>query len=81
MDIWDEYLARRTALGMSEHSSALAFSTVKGEPLVPFELDIHLRMASTVRVSIQANVEFCTGLLAARYHEGVEAWQRKEVAA
>lgn len=81
VDVWEEYLARRTALGMSEEPNALAFATVKGEPFAPFELDIHMRMASTVRVSIQANVEFCTGLLAARYHEGVEAWQKKEVTA
>ena len=80
-DIWEAYLDRRSALGMSNDPDTLAFTTVKGEALAPFELDIHLRMASTVRVSIQANVEFCTGLLAARYHEGVEAWQRKEVAA
>ena len=79
--VWEEYLARRSALGMSEDPDTLAFTTVNGAALAPFELDIHLRMASTVRVSIQANVEFCTGLLAARYHEGVEAWQRKEVAA
>jgi hypothetical protein len=80
LEIWNEYLARRTSLGMSEHPETLAFTTVAGEAFSPAELDIHLRMASTVRVSIQANVEFCTGLLAARYHEGVEAWQQKEVA-
>jgi metal-sulfur cluster biosynthetic enzyme len=80
-DVWDEYLVRRSALGMSLSPDMLAFTTVKGEPLETYELDLHLRMARTVRVSIQANVEFCTGLLAARYHEGVEAWQKKEVAA
>lgn len=79
--IWEEYLARRAALGLASGPDALAFATVKGEPFVPAELDIHMRMANTVRISIQANVEFCTGLLAARYHEGVEAWQKKEVTA
>jgi len=38
------------------------------------------RAARTVRISLQSNTEFCTGLLAARYGGGAEEWQRKEVA-
>ena len=43
-------------------------------------LDRYLRLARSVRISLQSNTEFCTGLLAARYdgEAGVESWQRRE---
>ena len=61
----------------------LAFTDAQGAPLDAGGLDTYLRLARSVRISLQSNTEFCTGLLAARYdgEHGVEDWQRKEVVA
>jgi metal-sulfur cluster biosynthetic enzyme len=78
---WDEYLIRRRELGLPEDSGALAFTMPTGAPLDPGTLDAYLRVARSVRISIAANAEMCTGLLAARYHEGIGEWQRGVVIA
>jgi hypothetical protein len=78
---WREYLDRRRDLGMDEAPSALAFTDAQGRPLEPGALRDHLRLSRSVRVSLQSNTEFCTGLLAARYGDGLEEWRRGEVAA
>ena len=77
---WAEYLARRRDLGMDEGPDALAFTDAQGEPLGAEGLDDYLRLARSVRISLESNTEFCTGLLAARYGD-LEEWQRKEVPA
>jgi metal-sulfur cluster biosynthetic enzyme len=80
-DDWREYLLRRREVGMPEERSSLVFTDAGGEPLAPDALGRYLRLSRSVRVSLLANAEFCTGLLAARYDASPEAWQRKEVAA
>jgi metal-sulfur cluster biosynthetic enzyme len=77
---WAEYLARRRDLGMDGGPEALAFTDAQGEPLAAEGLDDYLRLARSVRISLESNTEFCTGLLAARYGDH-EEWQRKEVPA
>jgi len=78
---WVEYLARRRELGLPEAPSSLVFTDAGGGPLAPDDLGRYLRLSRSVRVSLLANAEFCTGLLAARYEASPEAWQRKGVAA
>jgi metal-sulfur cluster biosynthetic enzyme len=80
---WSEYLCRRRDLGMGEAPAELAFTDAQGAPLAPDGLDNYLRLARLVRISLQSNTEFCTGLLAARYDggAGVESWQGREVVA
>jgi metal-sulfur cluster biosynthetic enzyme len=80
---WLEYLRRRRDLGMGEGPSELAFTDAQGAPLSADGLDMYLRLARSVRVSLQSNTEFCTGLLAARYdgEAGAESWQQREVVA
>lgn len=77
---WLEYLRRRRDLGMGEGPSELAFTDAQGAPLAADGLDMYLRLARSVRISLQSNTEFCTGLLAARYdgEHGVESWQARE---
>lgn len=77
---WSEYLRRRRDLGMGEGPSELVFSDAQGAPLAADSLDTYLRLARSVRISLQSNTEFCTGLLAARYdgEGGVESWQQRE---
>jgi metal-sulfur cluster biosynthetic enzyme len=80
---WSEYLRRRRDLGMGDGPAELAFTDAQGAPLEAEGLDHYLRLARSVRISLQSNTEFCTGLLAARYDGelGVESWQRREVMA
>ena len=68
---------------MGEGASELVFTDAQGAPLAARGLDTYLRLARSVRISLQSNTEFCTGLLAARYEgeDGVEGWQRREVVA
>ena len=79
---WREYLARRRGLDMAEGPDALTFTDAQGAPLDAEGLNDYMRLARAVRISLQSNTEFCTGLLAARYEgaSGIEAWRRKEVA-
>jgi len=80
---WSEYLRRRRELGMGEAPAELVFTDAQGAPLAADGLDHYLRLARSVRISLQSNTEFCTGLLAARYdgEGGVESWQGREVVA
>jgi metal-sulfur cluster biosynthetic enzyme len=80
---WSEYLRRRRDLGMGEAASDLAFTDAQGAPLAADGLDRYLRLARSVRISLQSNTEFCTGLLAARYdgEGGAHGWQQREVVA
>ncbi len=78
-DQWHEYLRRRIELDMDVDPEASVFTGAQGEPLDAEGLDHYIRVARSVRVSLMANSEFCTGLLAARY-DTLEAWQHAEVA-
>lgn len=78
-DQWHEYRRRRTELDMDDRAEALAFTSAQGEPLDADGLDHYIRISRSVRVSLMANSEFCTGLLAARY-DTLESWQHAEVA-
>ena len=80
---WSEYLRRRRDLGMGQAPAELVFTDAQGAPLAADGLDMYLRLARSVRISLQSNTEFCTGLLAARYdgEGGVETWQQREVVA
>lgn len=80
---WSEYLRRRRDLGMGEAPAELVLTDAQGAPLAADGLDHYLRLARSVRISLQSNTEFCTGLLAARYdgEGGVESWQQAEVVA
>ena len=80
-DEWAEYLSRRRQLAMSDDPAALAFTDAQGRALAAEGLADYLRLARSVRVSLESNTEFCTGLLAARYGDGLEEWRTKEVAA
>ena len=68
---------------MGEDPAELVFTDAQGAPLAADGLDMYLRLARSVRISLQSNTEFCTGLLAARYdgEGGVESWQQREVVA
>ena len=72
---------RRRELGMGEDPGALVFTDAQGAPLAADGLGDYLRLARSVRISLESNTEFCTGLLAARYGDGLEEWRAKEVAA
>ncbi|HSJ73293.1 MAG TPA: hypothetical protein VK904_03175, partial [Miltoncostaeaceae bacterium] len=78
---WAEYLARRRDLAMGDDPASLAFTDSQGRALAADGLADYLRLARSVRISLESNTEFCTGLLAARYGDGLEEWRAKEVAA
>lgn len=80
---WSEYLHRMRDLGLSQAPEAPTFTDATGAALAAEGLAHHLRMSRLVRISLQSNTEFCTGLLAARYEGegGVEQWQREGVTA
>lgn len=77
---WAEYLLRRRELDMETGPDALVFTDAQGAPLAADGLADYLRLARSVRISLESNTEFCTGLLAARYGDGLEEWRAKEVA-
>ena len=66
---------------MGDEPGALAFTDSQGDPLAADGLADYVRLARSVRISLESNTEFCTGLLAARYGDGLEEWRTKEVAA
>lgn len=78
---WAEYLSRRRQLAMSDDPEGLAFTDAQGRALASDGLADYLRLSRLVRISLESNTEFCTGLLAARYGDGLEEWRTKEVAA
>ena len=80
-EAWSEYLGRRRNLDMDAGPDAVVFTDSQGGALPAGGLADYLRLARSVRVSLESNTEFCTGLLAARYGDGLEEWQTKEVAA
>ena len=61
------YLARRTELGLDASPSAPALVRPDGSPVPREALERHLRIARTVRVSVEGNAGLCRGLLKTRY--------------
>jgi metal-sulfur cluster biosynthetic enzyme len=61
------YLQRRLELDVDASPAAPALVRPNGEPVPPDTLERHLRMARTVRVSVEANAGLCRGLLRTRY--------------
>lgn len=61
------YLARRAELGLDVSAGAPALVRADGAAVAPGELERHLRVARTVRVSVEGNAGLCRGLLATRY--------------
>jgi metal-sulfur cluster biosynthetic enzyme len=64
------YLQRRLELGLDASPTAPALVRPNGEPVLEQALARHLRMARTVRVSVEANAGMCRSLLRTRY--GIE---------
>lgn len=70
----DGLLRRRSDLGIAAGSGAVVCVDERGTPWPVGELPRRLRLARSVRVSIDGNAHFCRGLLATRY-PGAEAAQ------
>jgi metal-sulfur cluster biosynthetic enzyme len=58
---------RRRALGLDDSPSALVLVDAEGRTSTRAEAPKRLRMARSVRISIDGNAHFCRGLLATRY--------------
>jgi hypothetical protein len=64
------YLQRRLELGLDVTAAAPAVVRSSGEPVPEEALERYLRIARTVRVSVEANAGMCRSLLRTRY--GIE---------
>jgi metal-sulfur cluster biosynthetic enzyme len=64
---FDKYLQRRAELGLDVSSEAPLLVDPDGNRIPKEAVVEHLRLARTVRVSIEGNASFCRGLLATRY--------------
>jgi metal-sulfur cluster biosynthetic enzyme len=62
-----EYLARRAELGLGVSADAAAFVRPDGVPVPAAEMGRFLRIARTVRVSVEGNAGLCRSLLRTRY--------------
>jgi metal-sulfur cluster biosynthetic enzyme len=67
----DPYLARRAELGLDMDPAAPFLVTAAGALVT--DPDRHLKLARSIRVSIEGNAGLCRGLLATRYGEEVAA--------
>lgn len=70
----DALIRRRNALGWSSNPQDHVLVDEHGRAVAPDEAGRRLRMARSVRVSVDGNASFCRGLLATRY-PGAEADQ------
>jgi metal-sulfur cluster biosynthetic enzyme len=66
-DDTEQYLTRRAELGLDLSASAPFLVTADGGPVPAEALAQHLRTARIVRVSVEGNAAFCTGMLRTRY--------------
>ena len=64
------YLARRAELGLDVSPGAPAIVSADGAPVAPAAVARHLRVARTVRVSVEGNAGLCRGLLRTRKTAG-----------
>jgi metal-sulfur cluster biosynthetic enzyme len=65
-------LRRRAQLGLSTAPDATLLVDSTGTPVPPQDVVKRLRYAMSVRVSIEGNAEFCSGLLRTRYSPDLE---------
>lgn len=65
-------LRRREALGLSTDGGAPVLVDDAGQPYPPEQVPLRLRMARSVRISIDGNAHFCRGLLRTRYPESAQ---------
>jgi metal-sulfur cluster biosynthetic enzyme len=63
-------IRRRFALGLSLCPNSRVAVDEHGRALTAEELPLRLRLARTVRISMEGNAHFCRGLLATRYVDG-----------
>ena len=63
-------LRRRVALGLSLCPNSRVAVDEQGRVLTAEELPLRLRLARTVRISMEGNAHFCRRLLATRYVDG-----------
>ncbi len=60
-------LRRRAAVGLGDDPALPVLVDDRGRPHPPEEVPLRLRMARSVRISIDGNAHFCRGLLRTRY--------------
>ncbi|WP_159661883.1 4-alpha-glucanotransferase [Streptomyces mexicanus] len=60
-------LRRRAALGLGTAPTDPALVGAAGRPFPPGEIPLRLRLARSVRISLDGNAHFCRGLLRTRY--------------
>jgi metal-sulfur cluster biosynthetic enzyme len=65
-------LRRRAALGLSTDPACPVLVDATGSPYPREEVPLRLRMARSVRISIDGNAHFCRGLLRTRYPESAQ---------
>jgi metal-sulfur cluster biosynthetic enzyme len=63
----EAYLERRRELGLDASPSAPVVVRPNGEAVLAADVARHLRLARTVRVSVEGNAGLCRGLLRTRY--------------
>ena len=63
----DRLVRRRAEFGLPRDPNAALLLDFEGAPMTTEMLPVRLRLAKTTRVSIEANEEFCRGLLSVRY--------------
>jgi hypothetical protein len=63
----EKYLSRREELGLDVSADAPFLVDPDGRELPENAVMQHLRFARVTRLSIEANADFCRGVLAARY--------------
>jgi metal-sulfur cluster biosynthetic enzyme len=65
-------LRRREALGLPTDGGQPVLVDDAGQPYPPEQVPLRLRMARSVRISIDGNAHFCRGLLRTRYPESAQ---------
>jgi metal-sulfur cluster biosynthetic enzyme len=66
-------LRRRFAVGLGVCPNGRVVVDDDGRPLPPEAVPMRLRLARSVRISMEGNAHFCRGLLATRYDDGATA--------
>jgi metal-sulfur cluster biosynthetic enzyme len=72
-------LRRRTDVGLGVAPRERVVVDERGEPVPDEQLPLRLRLATSVRISLEGNAHFCRGLLATRYAEGDESALTTEI--
>jgi metal-sulfur cluster biosynthetic enzyme len=72
-------LRRRTDVGLGVAPGERVVVDERGEPVPDEQLPLRLRLATSVRISLEGNAHFCRGLLATRYAGGDESALTTEI--